>query len=111
MNSTKIAKGVKQYVQDLFLKVKLMENSLMESDDEEFYKSMLKHIEEYAKTHKLFIAYTLQKISFNNVKSLLGFGDRKVYRYLEEQRKRFISFIEEKENELLGETKWKSIRD
>lgn len=59
--------GVKQYVHDIFVAINMIDNSTNDTD-EMFYKLMVKYIREYAKTHKLFMAYIMGKMSINNVK-------------------------------------------
>lgn len=57
-----------------------------------YFNSLSESIDNFAKNHKLFMKYTIGKITFEEVKSILGEKDRQVFKYLERQRKLWSSF-------------------
>lgn len=67
-----------------------------------YFNSLSESIDNFARNHKLFMKYTLGKITFEEVKLILGEDDRQVFRYLKRQRELLIDYIQEKEIEYLS---------
>ena len=96
--------GIKEYIRYVRQTICLLRADVLKCSDNQckYYISVGDSIEEYAKSHKLYIKYILQKVSFDEIKDLLGEEDRQVFRWAERQRKLLIDFIQEKEIEFFA---------
>ena len=108
-------KGVKKYIEYVFTRVRLIHTDILSVEDNQykFYLELAKSIKEFANSHRLFSKYMLGKCDYKYVMNMTGYEDaRNTFRFLERQRKKFIEYITEKENELfitypfVGEYKW-----
>ena len=114
MNRFDEAKGVRKYIHYVHTRVKLIKADVLsvETNQYYFFSELLDYIVEFAKTHKLFFGFMLGKYDCKYCMNVLGCTERHTFRFLERQRKKFIEFIYEKENELSvkypfsGEYKW-----
>ena len=96
----KQALGIRRYIKYIRKMVIVVQLHDHFSDNEAFYyKAMLNSLEEYAKTHKLYMNYLLGKIQYDTVKNMLGESDRQCFRYMQRQRQLLIVYIEQKEVE------------
>ncbi len=80
----KEATAIKKYIFYIISRVKLIKIEMVEVSDNQinYYESLYKAIKEYSKSHKLYMRYVLGKLTFEDVRKILGFADRDVFRYL-----------------------------
>ena len=93
MKRQQLIKPIKKFLFDVFLMVRLSDLNLIDSKDSEYYTLLYVDIQEFSKTHQLFMLYCMDKISFKALKKCVGSSDRSVYRYLSHQSEIFINYI------------------
>ena len=96
--------AIRKYIRYVKQRVKYIRNRILDCSDNQisYFNAMDKVIDDFANNHKLFMKYTLGKITFEEVKLILGEDDRQVFRYLKRQRELLIDYIQEKEIEYLS---------
>ena len=101
MRKTDESYGIKKYIQYIKSRTKLLKISAVEASDNQisYFNALYIAILIYSKTHKLYMRYVMHKLTFEDIKAILGEHDRQVFRYLERQRKLLIDYITEKEIE------------
>ena len=101
MAKTDESYGIKKYIQYIKSRTKLLKTSVVEASDNQisYFNAIYNAILIYSKTHKLYMRYVMHKLTFEDIKAILGEHDRQVFRYLERQRKLLIDYITEKEIE------------
>ena len=99
MSNNILSNAVKQYVSDLKKRCRYSERGLYCISDNEhnYLLNLYKAIKNWGNEHKLFYAYTFGKLSLEELKKLLGICERNALRYIENQRNKFIEFVNEQE--------------
>lgn len=104
-NKSKAEKSIaiRKYIAYIKQRVKYIRMTILDCSDNQinYYNALSESIDNFARNHKLFMKYTLGKITFEEVKLILGENDRQVFRYLSQQREMLINYIQEKEIEYL----------
>lgn len=93
--------GIKNYIRYVKQRAMFVRFDCLSCSDNQisYYDNLNKAIDEYASNHKLYVKYVIGKLTFNELKDLLGETDRQVFRFLESQRKLLIEYLQEKEIE------------
>lgn len=93
--------GIKKYIKYVKERVKFIRLSFVNCSDNQinYFDGLSNAIDEYAKTHRVYIKYIIGKLTIDEVKNILGESDRQVFRYLERQRKFLFDYLQEKEIE------------
>ena len=103
MNKATVKKSIaiRKYIAYIKQRVEYIRMTVLDCSDNQisYFNSLSESIDNFAKNHKLFMKYTLGKITFEEVKLILGEEDRQVLRYLRRQRKLFMNYIQENESE------------
>ena len=101
MTKTDESYCIKKYIQYIKSRTRLSKMSIVEASDNQisYFNALYIAILIYSKTHKLYMRYAMHKLTFEDIKAILGEHDRQVFSYLERQRKLLIDYITEKEIE------------
>ena len=93
--------GMKKYIKYVKERVKFIRLSFVNCSDNQmnYFDSLSNAIDEYANTHRVYIKYIIGKLSFNELKNILGETDIQVFRYLERQCEKLFEYLQEKEIE------------
>lgn len=99
MDKVHEAEGIKEYVKYVKTRLSWINSGLLEVSDNQanFYKEINEKINEYARTHQVYLNYLFGRISSKKIETLLGETDRQVFRYLKRQRENLIEYIQEQE--------------
>ena len=93
--------GIKKYIKYVKERVKFLHLEFINCSDNQIncYDCLSNAIDEYANSHRVYIKYIIGKLTFNELKNILGENERQVFRYLERQRKKLFEYLQEKEIE------------
>lgn len=93
--------AIRKYIAYVKQRVMYIRMCVLDCSDNQisYFNSLCESIDSFTKKHKLFMKYTLGKITFEELKSILGEEDRQVFRYLNRQREMLKNHLREKEIE------------
>lgn len=95
--------SMKQYLRDVSFRRKFIELKIISCSDNQYdyYMKLDSALARYAKSHILFIKYVLGDITIITLTNLLGTSERAAFRFLENQKKNFIKFVDTLEDKLM----------
>ena len=102
MGNRDVSTGVKKYIYYVCLRNELVKRNLIDISDNQqsYFRELKKGIFLWGKENRISFNYELGKISFDRVKQLLGYEERRTFRFLHNAREKLVKRIYELENEL-----------